>query len=249
MIECNMQIVYCTTPANYYHVLRRQILRDYRKPLILFTSKSLLRHPNARSSLSDMGPGTSFMPVISDESCVEPDKVERIILCTGQVYYALLKARNRNEKMIPHGSIAIVRVEQLSPFPAHHIVRECERYPNASQIVWCQEEPLNMGMWFYVEPRLETAFKSPSAVTQSRETLSDGSLTKSNAKSNPFPVKAHAGKRAIYAGRPPNAGVATGLKSRHVQEEHNLLASALLKEPSMARISQVDTGVPVWETL
>lgn len=211
--DCNLQVVYPSTPANYFHVLRRQIHRDFRKPLVLFNSKSLLRHPLARSTLSEMVTGTRFKKLIPEsDSTIKADRVNRLIFCSGQVYYALQKARQANKL----NNIAIARIEQLSPFPYDQFLNECDRYPNAS-IVWCQEEPINLGPWFYVEPRIESALKAS---------------------------KSHKGKRASYAGREPTAAVATGHKKQHLAEEYALLAEALLGEARIPK--KVETGTPLW---
>jgi 2-oxoglutarate dehydrogenase E1 component len=151
-----MQLVYPTTPANVFHALRRQIHRDFRKPLILFFSKSLLRHPLARSNIEDFTEGTKFIPYIPDphpESLAAPEDIKRHILCSGQVYYQLLQERE-NRKL---NNVAISRVEQLSPVPYALITPHLDTYPNAD-IMWVQEEPINNAGWSYMQPRLETAF-------------------------------------------------------------------------------------------
>ncbi len=148
--EDNIQVVNCTTPANYFHVLRRQIRRNYRKPLIVFTPKSLLRHKLAVSNLADMGPGTRFRRVLPEtDSLAADDKVTRLVLCCGKVYYDLLQER-RSRGL---DNVAIARVEQLYPWPRQSVLDQIARYPNA-QIVWCQEEAANMGAWTFVLPRL-----------------------------------------------------------------------------------------------
>ena len=137
--DCNMQVVYPTTPANYFHVLRRQVHRGFRKPLILFFSKSLLRHPMARSELSEMTGDTSFQRYIPDphpEHIVEPSKVRRHILCSGQVYHTLIKHREENGI----NDVIISRLEQLSPFPYDMLKPHLDQYPNAD-LYWVQEEP------------------------------------------------------------------------------------------------------------
>eukprot|EP01059_Diplonema_ambulator_P013858 TRINITY_DN24556_c1_g1_i1.p1 TRINITY_DN24556_c1_g1~~TRINITY_DN24556_c1_g1_i1.p1 ORF type:complete len:988 (+),score=339.01 TRINITY_DN24556_c1_g1_i1:93-3056(+) len=146
--NCNWQVVYPSTPAQYFHVLRRQVHRDFRKPLIVFFAKSTLRAPYV-SSLADFAPPTEFLPVI-DDSTVQPEKVKKLVLCTGQIYFAL------NAHRVKHNitDIAFVRVEQLSPFPWNEIEEIVKRYPSA-EIVWCQEESKNMGAWLYVEVRIE----------------------------------------------------------------------------------------------
>ncbi|KAG5637329.1 hypothetical protein H0H81_004975 [Sphagnurus paluster] len=195
--DCNMQVVYPTTPANYFHVLRRQIHRDFRKPLILFFSKNLLRHPNARSDLSDMIGDTQFqryIPETKQDTLVAPEEIKRHILCTGQVYHTLLQ--EREEKGIK--DVAISRVEQLSPFPYDLLTPHLDQYPNAD-LLWCQEEPLNNGAWSYVGPRIYTAAGR---------------------------TEHHKGKYPYYAGRGPTSSVATGSKTQHKKEIKAFLHSA-----------------------
>lgn len=194
--DCNMQIVYPTTPANYFHVLRRQIHRDFRKPLVVFFSKSLLRHPKARSSLDEMTGETTFQRYLPEDSpdLVAPDQIRRHILCTGQVYQTLLA--EREEKGIK--DVAISRIEQISPFPYDLVTPHLDQYPNAD-LLWCQEEPLNNGAWTYVGPRIYTAGKE---------------------------TKHHQGKYPLYAGREPTSSVATGSKIQHKKEIEAFLATA-----------------------
>ncbi|KAJ8583721.1 2-oxoglutarate dehydrogenase, E1 component [Rhizopogon salebrosus TDB-379] len=195
--DCNMQVVYPTTPANYFHVLRRQIHRDFRKPLILFFSKSLLRHPNARSELWEMVGDTHFQRYIPDshpEHLVSPEEVRRHILCTGQVYQTLIQ--EREAKGIK--DVVISRIEQISPFPYDLITSHLDKYPNAD-ILWCQEEPLNNGAWTYVGPRILTAANE---------------------------TQYHQGKYPYYAGRQPTSSVATGSKAQHKKEIEEFLADA-----------------------
>ncbi len=193
--EDNMQVANCTTPANYFHILRRQVRRNFRKPLIIMTPKSLLRHKLCVSKLADMGPGTSFHRVIGETNTLVADaQVKRVVLCTGKVYYDLWQEReNRGLK-----DVAIIRVEQLYPFPAGTLSLELARYPNA-EVVWCQEEPQNMGAWTFVDRRIEAVL---------------GGLK----------VKA---QRPSYAGRPESASPATGLLRRHNQEQAQLVSDAL----------------------
>jgi 2-oxoglutarate dehydrogenase E1 component len=150
--EDNMQVANCTTPANYFHILRRQMRRNFRKPLVLMTPKSLLRHKQCVSKLADMAAGTKFQLVLPETatSMVADSKVRRVIICSGKVYYDLLQARE--EKKI--NDVAIVRLEQFYPFPAKLLGRELARYSKAD-IVWCQEEPYNQGGWFFVDRRIE----------------------------------------------------------------------------------------------
>ncbi|SCZ88064.1 BZ3500_MvSof-1268-A1-R1_Chr10-2g02825 [Microbotryum saponariae] len=196
--DCNMQLVYPTIPSNIFHALRRQIHRDYRKPLIVFFSKNLLRHPQARSSLEEIGPDTHFQRYIPEpepEGFGTAEDVQRHILCSGQVYYALLAER---EKRGLQAIVAISRVEQLSPLPYDLITPHLDRYPNAVQY-WVQEEPINGGAWQYMQPRLETAM---------RETAH------------------HASKRIYVAGREPVSSVATGSKKQHFYEIEQFMEQA-----------------------
>ncbi len=154
--EDNMQVVNCTTPANFFHALRRQMHRNFRKPLIVMTPKSLLRHKLAVSSLNDIGTGTSFKRVISEIDTIAADaQVRRLILCSGKVYYDLLEARR--EKQI--NDIALVRMEQYYPFPAREVELAIAQYQNA-EVVWVQEEPQNMGAWSFVAPRITEVMES-----------------------------------------------------------------------------------------
>ncbi|XP_061692334.1 2-oxoglutarate dehydrogenase-like, mitochondrial isoform X1 [Syngnathoides biaculeatus] len=154
LYECNWIVVNCSTPANYCHVLRRQILLPFRKPLIIFTPKSLLRHPDARSSFEDVAIGTKFKRLIPDEgpSGQSPEQVRRLIFCTGKVYYDLTKERKRQNL---ENDVAIVRLEQISPFPFDLVRGEVEKHKRA-ELVWCQEEHKNMGYYDYVRPRFTT---------------------------------------------------------------------------------------------
>ena len=146
--EMNMEVCVPTTAAQIFHLLRRQALRMQRKPLIVMSPKSLLRHKNASSSLADLANG-SFQTVIGEVDKVDAKKVSRVILCSGKVYFDLLAARR--ERNITN--IAIVRVEQLYPFPKEHLEKELAKYPKATEIVWCQEEPRNQGAWYWIASR------------------------------------------------------------------------------------------------
>ncbi|XP_048472236.1 2-oxoglutarate dehydrogenase-like, mitochondrial isoform X1 [Rhincodon typus] len=161
LFDCNWIIVNCSTPANYFHVLRRQILLPFRKPLIILTPKSLLRHLEARSHFDEMKTGTSFQRIIPDEGLAaqNPDDVKRLIFCTGKVYYELAKERI-NRKM--EKEVAIIRLEQISPFPFDLLKVEIDKYPNA-ELIWCQEEHKNIGYYDYVRPRFRVTvqFKRP----------------------------------------------------------------------------------------
>jgi 2-oxoglutarate dehydrogenase E1 component len=194
--EDNMQVVNVTTPANYFHVLRRQMHRNFRKPLVVMSPKSLLRHKLVISSLEEMGPGTQFRRVMREsDTLVAEKKVRRVVLCCGKVYYDLLETRRQQGI----DDVAIVRVEQLYPWPRENVVNQLKRYPNAD-VVWCQEEPANMGAWTFVIPRLSNILDE---------------LGMKNAK------------RPWYAGRPASASPATGLNRKHVSEQAKLVAEAL----------------------
>ena len=195
--EDNWQVCNITTPANYYHALRRQIHRDFRKPLVIMTPKSLLRYKRAVSKLEEFGPGTSFNRVLPDRGeLVAPAKVKRVVLCTGKIYYDLLAARE--EANI--ANIALVRMEQLYPFPSVSLSKELEKYPNA-EVVWCQEEPRNMGAWHFLDRRIEEVL---------------GNLD----------VDA---ERPVYVGRPEAASPATGSLGKHNAEQQALVSEALMK--------------------
>jgi 2-oxoglutarate dehydrogenase E1 component len=149
--EDNMQVANCTTPASYFHILRRQIHRQFRKTLVIMTPKSLLRHKRATSSLEDMGPGSSFHRVLWDDDKERPDaEIKRVVLCSGKVYYDLFEERARRQLE----GVYLLRVEQLYPFPTKALMTELGRFKHA-EVVWCQEEPMNMGAWSYMAPRLE----------------------------------------------------------------------------------------------
>ncbi|WP_336293782.1 2-oxoglutarate dehydrogenase E1 component [Bartonella sp. CB169] len=201
--EDNMQVANCTTPANYFHILRRQIKRDFRKPLILMTPKSLLRHKRAVSSLSEMGAETNFQRVLLDDAeCLKnsaiklqkDNKIRRIVLCTGKVYYDLYEEREKRGI----DDIYLLRIEQLYPFPAKNLVNVLSRFLQA-EVVWCQEEPKNMGAWSFIEPYLEWV------------------LTHINAQYS----------RARYAGRPASASPASGLMVKHLEQLAAFLEDAL----------------------
>jgi len=214
--DCNWQLVYPSTPANYFHALRRQVHRDFRKPLILFTSKSLLRHPLARSSIEEMGAGTMFRKLIPATliQSQSPSDIKRLVFCTGQVYYALMRAMEANGVK----GVALARIEQLAPFPWDQVASECDRFPSASSLVWCQEEALNLGAWPHISPRLQTC-------------LSQLSLH-------------HKDKQFSYAGRKTTAAVATGYKYLHQAEEHEFVSVALYGAKREPRT--VESGVAIF---
>jgi len=149
----NMQVCNITTPAQYFHALRRQMHRPFRKPLIIMSPKSLLTHPACVSNIEDFGEGTYFHEILDDstEDRASEDRISRLIFCSGKVYYDLLEYRRQNEI----NNVAIIRLEQLYPFHGDKIAEVASRYPNASKWVWCQEEPLNMGGWTFIGPRLQ----------------------------------------------------------------------------------------------
>jgi 2-oxoglutarate dehydrogenase E1 component len=195
--QTNWQVVNCSTPANYFHVLRRQIHRDFRKPLIIATPKNLLREKRCTSTLEEMGKGTKFHRVIEEtdpEISSKAENVRKVVFCSGKVYYEL--AEEREKRGIK--DVAIIRVEQLAPFPFDKVAKEVERYSNA-EVLWVQEEPKNMGAWTFVQPRIATATR-----------------TLNNKE-----------KRATYVGRKPAAAVATGLGGRaHNAEQQSILNNA-----------------------
>ncbi|XP_037114012.1 2-oxoglutarate dehydrogenase, mitochondrial isoform X4 [Syngnathus acus] len=162
LYDCNWIVVNCSNPGNYFHVIRRQILLPFRKPLIVFTPKSLLRHPEARSSFDEMLPGSEFKRLIPEEGMAaqRPEEVKRLIFCTGKVYYELIKER-KNRDM--EATVAIARVEQLSPFPFDQVEAESKRFANAD-LVWCQEEHKNQGYYDYVKPRIRTTIQRAKPV-------------------------------------------------------------------------------------
>ena len=147
----NMQVANCTTPANYFHILRRQMHRDFRKPLVIMTPKSLLRHKSAVSPLADFTGDSHFKRILSDPNAPADGEVKRLVLCTGKLAYELLEARDQAGDR----NISIVRIEQLFPFPGEAFLARLKRMSNLEEVVWAQEEPKNQGYWTHVEPRIE----------------------------------------------------------------------------------------------
>jgi 2-oxoglutarate dehydrogenase E1 component len=197
--EDNLQVANCTTPAQYFHLLRRQMCwgldrRGLRKPLIVFTPKRMLRHPKAVSTIEDFTSG-GFQPVLPDAGIADPGQVDRVLMCWGQLYYDLLAARE--ERKI--GNIPILRVEQMYPFPEFEIREQLERFPGA-EIAWVQEEPRNMGAWHFFEDRMRSILDG-----------SGGKLTPG--------VK--------YIGRADSASTAAGSLKRHQQEQAEVINTAL----------------------
>ena len=200
--EDNWIVANCSTPSNYFHILRRQIHRSFRKPLVLMTPKSLLRHPMCVSDAEDFTTGSTFHRVLwddaqkghSDLKLKADGKIKRVVICSGKVYYDLLAERDKRGA----DDVYLLRLEQFYPFPALSLVKELERFKGA-EVVWCQEEPKNQGGWTFVEPNLEWV------------------LTRIGAKH----------KRAAYVGRAASASPATGLASRHKAEQEALVNDAL----------------------
>jgi 2-oxoglutarate dehydrogenase E1 component len=160
--EDNMQVVNCTDPANFFHVLRRQLHRDFRKPLIVFTPKSLLRHKLCVSSLDKFGPGSSFHRVMYDDEALCPDsEVKRVILCSGKVYYDLFEERAKRGIT----DVSFLRLEQIYPFPDGPLRKQLSRFPQA-EVVWCQEEPENQGAWHFVDRRIEGVLSAVNGVAK-----------------------------------------------------------------------------------
>jgi 2-oxoglutarate dehydrogenase E1 component len=193
--EDNIQVANCTTPANYFHLLRRQMQRSFRKPLIVMTPKSLLRHKLAVSKASDFQDQSHFMRILSDPWAPADKDVKRLVLCSGKVAYDLMEARNA----AGDADTAIVRLEQLYPFPGEPLTIRLKRMINLEDVVWAQEEPRNNGSWFFVNELIEACL--------------------ADAKARPV--------RARYAGRKASASTATGLAKRHQAEQAALVADAL----------------------
>ncbi|WP_299642316.1 2-oxoglutarate dehydrogenase E1 component [uncultured Ruegeria sp.] len=198
----NWIVANCTTPANYFHILRRQLHRTFRKPLILVTPKSLLRHKLAVSTAEDFTTGSSFHRVLwddaqkgnSDTKLVADDKIKRVVMCSGKVYFDLLEERDARGI----DDVYLMRIEQFYPFPAHSLINELERFKNA-EMVWCQEEPKNQGAWTFIEPNIEWV------------------LSRIGAKHT----------RPAYVGRATSASPATGLASQHKAQQEALVNEAL----------------------
>jgi 2-oxoglutarate dehydrogenase E1 component len=201
--EDNMQVANCTTPANYFHILRRQINREFRKPLLLMTPKSLLRHKRAVSRLDEMGPGSAFHRLLMDDAeyrkgekivLAPDDEIKRVVLCSGKVYYDLYEEREKRGIK----DIYLIRVEQLYPFPMKALLKELTRFKQA-EVVWCQEEPRNMGAWSFIEPYVVWVLNQVNG----------------------------ASRRPRYVGRPASAATATGLMSKHLAQLKAFVNEAL----------------------
>ncbi len=197
----NMQVMNCTTPANYFHALRRQMHRDFRKPLIVMTPKSLLRHKYCISNLDDFGKKNSFHRVMWDHALdpktkgfiklQKPNKIKKVILCSGKIYFDLLEAREKLKK----DDLVFFRIEQLYPFPAKALAKELKPYAKNAKFYWCQEEPKNMGAWFSVRDYIQ--------------------WTLDNIKAN--------NKNVSYIGRSPDASPATGYAKRHISQQQEII--------------------------
>ncbi|HKG33578.1 MAG TPA: multifunctional oxoglutarate decarboxylase/oxoglutarate dehydrogenase thiamine pyrophosphate-binding subunit/dihydrolipoyllysine-residue succinyltransferase subunit, partial [Gemmatimonadales bacterium] len=209
--EGNIRVVNCTTPAQYFHLLRRQAKRSRQRPLILFTPKSLLRHPLATSKLEDLTAG-HFQAVIDDASFrANPERAERLLMCTGKVYYDLLPEAEKLGDKRP----AIIRLEQLYTFPWTELRQVLPRYSNSRELVWVQEEPLNMGAWRYLEAKL-------------RELVSEG---------HPMEIR--------YVGRPERASPAEGYPAAHAAEQSRIIREALearAPRPSLETMARAGEG-------
>ena len=201
----NLQVVNCTTPANYFHLLRRQMRRDFRKPLIIMTPKSLLRHKKCVSNLEDFTKKTRFHRILIDHSYLpeskfiklkKDNKIKKVIMCSGKIYFDLLEAREKSKD----DSVVFIRIEQLYPFPAKHLAKELSRYKNA-KFYWCQEEPMNMGAWntskYYIDRTLKI-----------------------------IQVK---GEKVKYIGRNAAASPATGNLNKHLAEQKEILEKVVGK--------------------
>jgi len=205
--EDNMQVANCTTPANYFHILRRQVKRDFRKPLILMTPKSLLRHKRATSTLAEMGPESCFHRLLWDDAetpgpkkttvtLAADDRIRRVVLCSGKVYYDLLEDREKRGI----DDVYLLRLEQLYPFPAKALLDELSRFRSA-EIVWCQEEPKNMGGWSFVQPYIDWVLEQMGRTND----------------------------RPRYVGRAASASTATGLMRTHLATLQQFLEEAFAK--------------------
>jgi len=191
----NIQVCNITTPANYFHVLRRQMHRPFRKPLIIMTPKSLLRHPMAKSDAGDFMGDAHFMRILSDTNPPADRKVRRLVLCSGKVAFDLIEARDKAGL----DDVSIVRLEQLYPFPGEPLAVRLKRMTGLKEVIWCQEEPRNNGAWFFVWSQIEHALEEAGRDVG----------------------------RVAYTGRPASASPATGLASRHAEQQQQLIAEAL----------------------
>ena len=201
----NLQVVNCTTPANYFHLLRRQIHRKFRKPLIVFSPKSLLRHKKCVSEIEDFLPENSFHRILPDHAdfpeynlikLANDEEIKRVVLCSGKVYFDISEKR----EIIRNPKVQLLRIEQLYPFPVKKLASFLKRFKNADEFIWCQEEPENMGAWSFVEKYI------------------NWTLDSIDAKS----------KKVQYVGRKPSASTATGYLKKHVQQQDQIISKVLL---------------------
>ena len=190
----------CTTPANYFHALRRQIHRDFRKPLVIMTPKSLLRNKYCVSNLEDFSKDNSFHRILGDHAnesgynfinLKKKDKIKKVILCSGKIYFDLLEAREKFKK----DDVTLIRIEQLYPFPAKSLANELKPYKQIAKFYWCQEEPKNMGAWFSVRDYIQWT------------------LDYIGANNN----------QISYIGRNPAASPATGYAKRHLSQQEEII--------------------------
>ena len=201
----NLQVVNCTTPANYFHLLRRQIHRKFRKPLIVFSPKSLLRHKKCVSEIEDFLPENSFHRILPDHAdfpeynlikLVKDEEIKRVVLCSGKVYFDISEKR----EIIRNPKVQLLRIEQLYPFPVKKLASFLKRFKNADEFIWCQEEPENMGAWSFVERYINWTLDSIGAKS----------------------------KKVHYVGRKPSASTATGYLKKHVQQQDEIISRVLL---------------------
>ena len=191
----NIQVVNCTTPANYFHVLRRQMRRKFRKPLIIMSPKSLLRHKQCISKIENFGKGTRFHRIFPDTSISSnTSKIKRVVLCSGKIYYDLNDERQKQQKT----DIALIRLEQIAPFPYSSLTDELSKYQDA-EVIWCQEEPHNMGAWSFVYPKINNILQSLFGNTKS----------------------------VSYIGREESASTATGYLKVHIKEHKSIISNAI----------------------
>ena len=201
----NIQVVNCTTPANYFHALRRQMHRAFRKPLIVMTPKSLLRNKRCVSSIDDFTKKNSFHRVLEDHAYIKGSKIielkkdhkiERVVMCSGKIYFDLLEAREKSK----NNSLTIVRIEQLYPFPAKTLAKVLKRYKNAD-FIWCQEEPKNMGAWNTVRNYIDRTLE----------------------------IIEFENNRVQYIGRNASSTTATGNYNKHLAEQKKILEKVVGK--------------------
>jgi len=202
----NIQVMNCTTPANYFHALRRQIHRDFRKPLIIMTPKSLLRNKMCTSNIEDFTKKNTFHRVLIDHAdskkndlikLSEDKKIKKVVICSGKIYFDLLQAREKNKNK----NVFIIRIEQLYPFPVKTLARELKRFRKKSEFFWCQEEPKNMGAWNTVRNYIQWSLDY---------------------------IKAE-NKEVNYIGRKPGASPASGYLKKHLAEQNEILEKVIGK--------------------